>query len=571
MDTPGESNTLAAAALFAASLVVDAFTARDAPEPEGTAATSLRASSIILVACLASPPIREWMLLEQRAVGAVLLAGVAFAGMHEGSTGQRVGDSIFIVLMYVAMLYMFWSGGVLKDIDGNRVYSVSADAPPFVRREMLMNVAVSTLLYSSLRLVRQAYDQPLAVSDYTHASTAFDGTQRELQGYAYSSSVGVSALCFGAAAGVGTAVAMFVTSELRTQGTAAATLLLTVSATAQLTSAFVTTLSQSEALDNLPAIWSTGACAVRELCPVAFDARRMSVINQSPSALWINGLGTFVLAYAPTLRMQSRTQMLGTQRNFEMVVYAMIGTTICVVALIAYLSFSGSEALTDYALVGAVISVFVTAFVDSLAGALSFVICLTGDIVTNWAADGSEGVFMHLARSYEMYIMLLLVSYTLLNLFVEVLWRVLPQEAIDATDRVLGVIVVAGTSAATALYLAAAASAASYDGQLLDETHLRGPDRRFARTSAAAAVEHWLPLLVWLPLYGCRCEVEFLSTRTRAIAWYVSGLVPVGMWFVALAVLEASPTRAVGWADSSAYLVNVAVVAVSPWLVLVWA
>ena len=254
-----------------------------------------------------------------------------------------------------------------------------------------------------------------------------------------------------------------------------------------------------------------------------------------------------------------------------MVVYAIIGTTVCVVALIAYLSFSGSEALTDYALVGAVISVFVTAFVDSLAGALSFVICLTGDIVTNWAADGSEGVFLHLARSYELYIMVLLVSYTLLNLFVEVLWRVLPQEAIDATDRVLGVIVVAGTSAAAALYLAAAASAASYDGQLLDETHLRGPDRRFARTSAAAAVEHWLPLLVWLPLYGCRCEVEFLSTQTRAIAWYVSGLVPVFMWFVALAVLEASPTRAVGWADSSAYLVNVAVVAVSPWLVLVWA
>ena len=134
MDTPGESNTLAAAALFAASVVVDAFTARDAPEPEGTAATSLRASSIVLVACLASPPIREWMLLEQRAVGAVLLAGVAFAGMHEGSTGQRVGDSIFIVLMYVAMLYMFWSGGVVRDVDGKRINAVSPDAPPFVRR-----------------------------------------------------------------------------------------------------------------------------------------------------------------------------------------------------------------------------------------------------------------------------------------------------------------------------------------------------------------------------------------------------------------------------------------------------
>jgi len=100
---------------------------------------------------------------------------------------------------------------------------------------------------------------------------------------------------------------------------------------------------------------------------------------------------------------------------------------------------------------------------------------------------------------------------------------------------------------------------------------LRSADNRFARTSGAAIVEHWLPLLVWLPLYGCRCEVEFLSVRARAVAWYASPAVPVIMWLAALVALGETTTKAIGWSDSSPYFVSVASVAVAPWLALVWA
>ena len=570
MDAPSESNSLTAMALFAASIVVDAFTAHDAHGNAGDAPTSLRATAAILTACLAGPPIRQWMVFEQRTLAGAALLGVAIAGAHAGSVEQRSVDAIFVALGCAISLYTFWSGGAETNQNGVVVMR-SKEAPVFVRREALINLAVAALFYSSFRVVRAGFDHSVAVRDYSHTTTAYDGTTRTLQGYAYSSSTGVAALCFGGAAGAATAIALFVDHEFRTQGTAAATLLLTVSGTAQLTGAFVATLSQSEAMDELPAVWSTGACASRTTCPLAHEARRFTLISQCASALWINALGTFVLAYAPSLRLQSRTQMLGTERNFQMLVYGLIGTSVAVAALLGYLAFSGAEALTDFACVGATIAVFITAYVDTLSGLLSFCICLVADVATNWAADGAASVFTNLARAYELHIVVLLVLYTVVSLFTEVLWRWLPRALVDVCDTVLGVLAIAGTSASTALYLAAAATAASYDGQLLDDSLLRGPDNRFARTAAAGIVEHWMPLLVWLPLYGCRCEAEVLNWRTRAITWYSSAALPALVWLLSLATLGESPTSSVAWMNTSAFLLSLGTVAVAPWLVLAWA
>ena len=282
-------------------------------------------------------------------------------------------------------------------------------------------------------------------------------------------------------------------------------------------------------------------------------------------------LGTLVLAYAPSLRLQSRAEMLGKRRNFEATIYALAGTGVAILALLSYLSFTGGESLTDFACIGATAAVFITAFVDPLVGSSFFCISLAADVGTNWAADGTEGLFVQLARSYELYLVALLSLYALVSIFVEVLWRLLPRELISACDQIVGVLVVAGTSAATVLYLVAAATAASYDGQLFDDKLLRGPDNRFARTSAATVMQHWLPLLVWLPLYGCRSEVAQLGARVRAWVWYVSATVPVATWLGSLGALGQTPTAAVGWLGSAPFLVSLVTVAVAPWVVLVWA
>lgn len=568
-----ESNTLAATALFGAAIAVDALTALDPPSGDESPA-ALRLSSVVLVACLAAPPIRQWMVFEQRLVIAVPLLAVALVGRHTSAEGARAGDALFVLLTFAACVYVFWSGGTEnKGAPGARTARrpLSEEAPPYTRREALVCLALSALLYSSFRLVRNAFEHPIATRDFTLTTTAYDGAARTSMGYAYASSTTTAAVALGGATGAGVAVALFISTELRAHGTGVATLVLVVSALLQLTSAFVATLAQSEAPTNLPAIWSTGACAAPTTCPAAHLARRNSLVGQCSSALWLNGLGTLVLAYAPSLRLRSRVAMLTTERNFEMVVYALVCAAACVGFALQYLAFSGGEALTDYAVVGALVALFLAACVDSIVGVLLFAACLSVDLAMVWLADGATGVFAHLPHCATVTMLVLMALYVFWSASVELLWRWLPAALVEAFDEALGVLVVAGTSVALGTYLMACAIYASYDGELYDEVLVRAADNRFARTSAATAMTHWLPLLLWLPLYGCRCEAEMLSWPVRAAAWYGAAAVPIVTWLVALAATDAGAATVVGWYGSAPFTVAIGSIVVVPWVVLPWA
>ena len=128
----------------------------------------------------------------------------------------------------------------------------------------------------------------------------------------------------------------------------------------------------------------------------------------------------------------------------------------------------------------------------------------------------------------------------------------------------------AGTSVATASYLSACATYASYDGEMYDDALTRAPDGRYARTSAATALTHWLPLLLWLPLYGCRCEAELVSHTVRCVVWYCMPIVPLGAWLVTLATSDVDALTVVGWYDSAPFVVAVSTVGLLPWSVLLW-
>jgi len=571
--TASESNTLAATCLFVAAIVVDALTSLDPPSADELP-TAMRLSSVILIACLAAPPIRQWMVFEQRLVISVPLLAVALVGQHTAAVGARAGDALFVVLTFAACVYIFWSGGAEnKGTPGvsTAARPLSSEAPAYTRRETLVSLATSALFYSSLRALRSAFEQPLATRDFTLTTTAYDGTARESMGYAYGSSTSVASIALGGATGVGTSVALFTNRELRTYGTEAATLVLTVSALVQLTAAFVATLAQSEAQTNLPAIWSAGACTSLARCTPAFLARRFALVSQCTSALWLNGFGTFVLAYAPSLRLRSRVAMLSAGSNFEMVVYALACVAACVAFAMRYLAFSGSEALTDYAVVGALVALFFAACVDSLVGIVLFAACLGVNVATVWLSEGGVVVLGHLPYCATVVMLVLLALFVLWTVVVELLWRSLPAALVEALDEALGVLVVAGTSIATATYLATCATYASYDGELYDELLIRAADNRFARTSAATAATHLLPLLVWLPLYGCRCEAEMLPWAVRAGVWYGAVFAPIVLWLVALAATGTTLGEIVGWYDTATFAVAAAAVVVAPWLVLPWA
>lgn len=572
---PTETNTLAATVLFIAAIVSDSFTATDPADPY-EAPTSLRTTAIVLVACLASPPIRQWMVFEQRLVTSVPLGIVALVGWHEAGPGTRIADAMYVTATLGACTFAFWANGVENAGAQNGPgakrppKSKSKDAPPYLRREALANLATACLFYGSFRVLRLGIHSPEAARTYTVSSAAFDGTTQETVGYAYLSATATIALCFGGAAGVGTAVVLMVNKDMRTQGTAAATVVLCASAFMQLTAAFVSSMAFSEGLGTLVGIWSRGACSSLELCLPAWEARRFATVSSTGAALWLTGLGTLIMAFAPTLRLRTRAQAASARKDFETTVYAIVALLVCELTLFTYLSFTGSEALTDYAAVGALFAIGLGAFVDSLSGAFVFVLCVGGDIVQMWVAHGAVDVFGHFTHCSNASMCILLSLYVVIVAITEFFWRWMPAELIDVLDSITGFLATIGTSIAALLYCGTVALQISYDGQLIADEQYRGADNRYARTAAAAIMEHWLPLLIWLPLYGCRCEVEQLELRIRAVVWYLAPLVPIVAWGLVLSVNQQAVTHAHGWYNDGAFITSVGVVALAPWAALVW-
>jgi hypothetical protein len=570
MELPSESNTLAASAVFLGSIVIDAITAKD-PLSENNAPTALRGSAVVLIAILSAPPIRQWMLMEQRLVVATPLAGVALVGWHECSIGARVCDATFIIVTLGIALYAFWSGGE-QGLSARKLKVKSKDAPPYLRRESLINLAVAQLLYSSFRVLRLALRHPDAVRQYEVEVSTFNGVPSAAMGYAYASAAGCASLAFGAAAGIGGALVMLVNTEVREHGTSAGTLILTTSAFAQFVGAFISTMAISEQLSNLTGIFSAAACNSEVICKPAFLARRFSLTNSCPAALWLNAFGTLLLAFAPSLRVKSRNTMEIKSRNFELTVYSVMGTVVCVFTLTTYLSFTGAEAITDYAAVAATLAVAITAFADSLVGSALFVIAVGADMIMLWSAYGGLLIFGHFTHCTNAIMLMLLALYVLITTVVDFTWRWLPARAVELSDSVGGMLVIAGTSLGVLLFLTSSALQASYDGILIQDNQFRAADGRYERTCASFIMEHWLPVLVWLPLYSCRCEVEQLRYRTRAIVWYGAALIPAIVWLSAVAAQpDALPTWANGWYSSSGFVISLGVAGLVPWSVVVWA
>ena len=572
MDVPSESNTLAASAVFLGSILIDAITAKD-PLVEQNAPTALRAAAIVLICILSAPPIRQWILIEQRLSVAVPLAGVALVGWQEQSLGARVCDSMFIIATLGIAGATYLGGMAMSGTAGGRPQkSTSVGAPPYLRRETMVNFAIAQLFYSSFRVLRLSLRHPDAARTYSVMTPTFNGDPALSVGYAYASSASSAWLGFGSAAGIGVAVVMLVNTDVREHGTSAGTVVLTTGAFLQLTAAFVGTMAVSEQVSNLTGIFSAGACNAESICKAAFLARRFALINSQPAALWLNGFGTLLLAFAPSIRIKSRKQVEEQSRNFELTVYAVICTLVCLMSLFVYLSFTGAEALTDYAAVAATLAVVIGGFLDSMIGVMIFLIAVGADMIMLWITYGGYQIFAHFTHCTNAIMLILLTLYVLVTTVVDFTWRWLPPRVVELADKTAGIIVVCGTSLGVLLYLTSTALQASYTGVLIADEQWRGADNRYERTSASFIMEHWLPVLIWLPLYGVRSEVEQTSMRTRAIAWYAIALVPLTIWLSLASTSSANlPTWANSWYSSSGFVIAVGAAGLVPWTTIVWA
>ena len=553
------------------AIVTDALTATD-PVTGTEAPTAMRTSAIILIACLAAPPIRQWMVFEQRISIALPLAGVALLGWHEMGPGSRTADVIYVAFMLTSTAFAFWGGEVYQPdtLTGGTTKSKSKEAPAYTRRESLNNLSIATLFYSSFRLMRAGIRHPDNVRMYRVSTGMYDGTHLLSVGYAYASSVTAASLCFGAAAGIGVASVLLINKDLREQGTSAATLVLTTAAFAQIAAAFIATLAGSEQLVNLGAIFSAGACGDRDVCAEAWRARRFAIVNGATGGLWLNGFGTILLAYAPSMRVRNRREMNELARSFEITIYAGVATLTCLGASLSYLSFSGAQSITDYAVVGAVAACLFAAFLDSLLGATLFLVSVGADLIMIAYTYGSASVFGHLTHCSNAVMLICLALYVVLMFTIDLTWRWLPPRLIELADQVAGVMTVAGTSISVALYLGTAALQSSYTGLLAPDDQFRAGDNRYERWTAIIIAEHYLAVMVWLPLYSCRCEVEQLTPRTRAIIWYSAMGIAALIWLLVRTIAADELTHVSITMFDTHFVVGLVAVAALPWLVIVW-
>lgn len=573
-----ERNAAVATCMYVCAVMTDALTAHD-PALAVEVPTAMRTSAVVLVATLASPPIRNWMAAWQRAANAVLVAAVALVGWHEQGAGSRVADALFVMLSWGACVAVFLTGGIenagvttVKDL-------LRVDAPPTVskhasatlRRESLVALVTASMLYTGTRVLRAGLRHPDAVRTFAVTRTTYNGTSTTELGYAHASATGAASLCAGGAAAIGTALQLGIvdpSTRLRDDGVTDV-LVLVASAVVQAVAAFVATVSTSDVFVALPAVWSGGACGSRAVCPAAFVSRRFAVVNQSSAALWYSVLGTLVLAFAPSLRLRTRAESNAAGKDLATVVYVVTGVCLAVATSFSYLAFTGGEAVTDVAVVGALAGVAVGTLFDGVAGGVIYYVFVAADVFLLWSAHGAKAVFGHFTHCSSFTMMLIFLAYAVVTVLTDVFWARLPRAFVDAADVVTGSLAVAGTSIAGGLFVLTSALYASYDGQIFTESQLRGADNRYARSAAIFVVEHWLPLLVWLPIYACRCEVEQLDDVTRLVTWYVAPLVPVLMLVVGVASLQIAFEASL-WYVSGSFVVAVVSGGLLPWALLAW-
>lgn len=560
-----ERNCLAAATLYIGAIVADGLSAIDTPSINQSPA-SMRCTAAVLIACLGAPPLRQRFVFEQRLIIGACLAAVALIGLHDGSEGVRVVDAIYIWLVLSLTLYSFATGGI-EDI-GQKAKAnfkgISAEAPPYVYRESACCLAMATLFYSGMRITRQAFAHSEAARTFQVAGTAWDGSERLTTGYAASSTASVIAIAFGGAVCIGLSVTLFASSELREVGTGAKKELLTSCAFLLLFSAFAATLAWSEQNTVLTAVFGDVACD-SETCPAAGLARRMALMNSVPMPLWLNALGTAVLAYAPDAKVQTRED----EHVFGAVVVAwgMLSLVGCALTTVVYCSFTGPGAYVDYSVLGAITAIAISSFWDTWYGSLVFLVAIGVDEIMTLTTTPAMELLTYFTHCS------LLVSFILLSLRVlasgitEFFWSSLPTNVVALIDDGVGIITIAGTSITTALYLASAALMASYPGNWLPPSSYEQPDNKYARTWASGILEHWLPVLIWLPLYTRKQEVSNVAQTYRLVAWMTALLLPLVLWFVALAVSEQPPNHTM-WTYQPAYIFGTLSAALVPWIAI---
>ena len=563
MSSEASNNHFVASLVFLAAIQTDAVSALDpAGETDFILPILIRLFALAFIALTVFLPsicAGEMSRIGQQAIFVVALAVTALVGNHQAASDVRIVDLIltFVVGATIILANAFWA------------------------RKTSDTLVTVLIFYANLLNTRQSFRYTENVVDASNTVPDWTGNKTvTLPGYGLSSIASILALGFGSTVGATLAVFMLVDPNARTRR-----MLLLICGFLQFSSAFWATVALSDQQQELSVLFSASACA-SEACPAAGSGRRLGMLNGGSATLWLTSLGTFILAYEPNANSNSNsiykattttttvtTTTAATQQALSspiVVVWGALSTVACAAVVFAYSSFEGQSAYIEVSTLVSLVGVTAAAFWNNEFGSLVFT---AGIVYDEWRAVQSNSLLTILTYLTHCSIFigtLTLLLRTIVVIVVDLGWSVLGPRITDRLDDIVGVLTIAGTSIFTFLYFATVVLVSTYNGLLLGpESYEDGPNG-YARSMVAAVLEHWLPILIFLPLYRSR-QVTNLSTNWKIGIWIGAVAVAVSLWASALTVAgrDADHADAYSWGNQIAFVISIFVTCVAPWAAVV--
>lgn len=532
-----EPNSIASAAVLLFGVLIDGALAVEPLSGEADCPSSLRTSSFVAVLAFASPEVRAGLLVDQRLVLGVLVVGLACAGLNVGSIWTRFVDVLFSSVVSLGCLWILTQGGVESA-------ALRPDAPTFnagsFRRRMISGLSEGLMVYLGARCVRSGF----VCGDMARRRTVSVDAVLQITAvdFGASSAEHALALSFGGMVAVCAGFLAGLNRQAEREGTPAVAFQVGVAGAFVAIAALWATITQGQVMDLLHSLYGPAACNGHHgTCSHAASARRFVMANSGTVLLWTLALGMMVFAFS----VESRAREPATQKD---VLWRRQGYAVGVVCLGAAsasigtnLSFEGETSQTDICTLLVILAVFMNTFGDTMIGSSIYVGAMVFEEFTLVAVYGFQAIFVHLTHLSTIFMLLSTALYLVVSLTSAIFARCLSQRAFRFANYVMALLGTFGTSTAFALYLATTVLMATNNGYLPGDA-LR--DNSGRRTMIAFALQHFLPLFAFAPIYSSRSEVLTLDSYSRAIAWLLSVPLVLLVYLVSLVAMQLSAPSA---------------------------
>ena len=550
-----EGNVVAAATIFSASVVLDALNALpttlvvDVP-------VSLRTTALVLIALVASPAVRDDVRFQQRTVASVLLAIVAWLGLHQGGVHARIADALYSLLCGWAVILIF---GLTGPGVGKRGHDAKC------RRENVIALSAAFLGYSGVRIVRAGLFHASEVAQFT--ASHGDITSR---GLAMADDLVATTLVFGGTLCVCAAIIVLSNHEaIYEYGCDPVCAVLGHLSVLVFTAAFVIQVVAFSKLDELGALFGDDACVGDvQVCEASYRARRLYTSNSSAASLWCCAVGLVAFAFPYSRRCKTRRDYFAKGEDDEAAREAAAGSgyaaavSAVVAVVVVYYHGDRSNLLPSLELLLLYASIPVAWFGNTcIACALHTVgiaMYTVGRVGSVWGFD-----LTYLTHWFVACTLLVVAVLTVTTLVSWALYASCCSQGkyIVWVDTLTALLMVALVSMQLFLVIASLAIGSGYDGALIANT----PSWRIS--SINWCTQHSVTFFFAAALVGGRFEAHNseVGRLTLRVIWFALPTLLGICWFLFLMFQSASvPYTATG--DTISLGIAFAAAAV-PWIV----